>query len=256
MKKFLLILGMVTTILGLSACGQQQNDSDDVSTALITEDQAISYADNLIDQINMIVSNKMEDQVASDQVASAAVASWSKALGEMGEYKKVTDHKVDIKEDSVTIVAGVEGSTRNASVEIIMEKDATGQLALTSIATNVNYTFAELMEKAAMNTVIGMATVFAVLILISLLIRAFVLIPKVQRLFAKKPEEKKTEEIVEAKEVESAPEVVADEEDLTDDLELVAVIAAAIAASEGAATTDGFVVRSIKRANTRKWQNA
>ena len=61
---------------------------------------------------------------------------------------------------------------------------------------------------------------------------------------------------MEAKEVESAPEVVADEEDLTDDLELVAVIAAAIAASEGAATTDGFVVRSIKRANTRKWQNA
>ena len=35
--------------------------------------------------------------------------------------------------------------------------------------------------------------------------------------------------------------------DETDDLELVAVIAAAIAASEGAVTTDGFVVRSIIR---------
>ena len=35
--------------------------------------------------------------------------------------------------------------------------------------------------------------------------------------------------------------------DVTDELELVAVIAAAIAASEGAASTDGFVVRSIRR---------
>ena len=47
---------------------------------------------------------------------------------------------------------------------------------------------------------------------------------------------------------------VTDEEDLTDDYELVAVIAAAIAASEGAASTDGFVVRSIRRANTSKWK--
>ena len=44
----------------------------------------------------------------------------------------------------------------------------------------------------------------------------------------------------------AAPAAVA--EDLTDDLELVAVISAAIAASEGAVTTDGFVVRSIRRA--------
>ena len=45
-------------------------------------------------------------------------------------------------------------------------------------------------------------------------------------------------QIVEQETVEEAEE---------DDCELVAVIAAAIAASEGAATTDGFVVRSIRR---------
>jgi hypothetical protein len=37
-----------------------------------------------------------------------------------------------------------------------------------------------------------------------------------------------------------------------DDTELVAVIAAAIAAAEGT-TTDGFVVRSIKRRKSNKW---
>ncbi|MDY3223361.1 MAG: hypothetical protein SOX11_09515 [Lachnospiraceae bacterium] len=38
-------------------------------------------------------------------------------------------------------------------------------------------------------------------------------------------------------------------EEQSDDLELAAVIAAAIAAYEGAASSDGYVVRSIKRRN-------
>mgnify|MGYP000898117842 CR=1 FL=1 len=56
---------------------------------------------------------------------------------------------------------------------------------------------------------------------------------------------------IETKETEVS-EVIEEPEDLTDDLELVAVIAAAIAASEGT-STDGFVVRSIKRRKSNKW---
>ena len=41
-------------------------------------------------------------------------------------------------------------------------------------------------------------------------------------------------------------------ENVTDDGELIAVIAAAIAASEGKTSTDGFVVRSIRKVNRRK----
>ena len=52
---------------------------------------------------------------------------------------------------------------------------------------------------------------------------------------------KKTEEAV----VTNTPQVV-EEAPLTDDLELIAVISAAIAASEGT-STDSFVVRSIHR---------
>lgn len=46
---------------------------------------------------------------------------------------------------------------------------------------------------------------------------------------------------------------IVENEELSDDCELVAVIAAAIAASQGASSTDGFVVRSIRRAGN-KWQ--
>ena len=60
------------------------------------------------------------------------------------------------------------------------------------------------------------------------------------------------------KEVAADPVVaqIAAKEEFSDDAELVAVIAAAIAAYEGTGSTDGFVVRSIRKSNKSKWQNA
>jgi len=61
---------------------------------------------------------------------------------------------------------------------------------------------------------------------------------------------KKSEEVSTTK--AESPEVPVVEENLSDDLELVAVIAAAIAAAEGT-STDSFVVRSIRRRPSNKW---
>lgn len=97
-----------------------------------------------------------------------------------------------------------------------------------------------LMINAGLNTLIGMGTVFIVLILISLLISCFGFIPRIQAALSK---EKKEEPAAEQTAAAQAVETV----DGTDDLELAAVIAAAVAAYEGAAGTDGFVVRSIIR---------
>jgi sodium pump decarboxylase gamma subunit len=97
------------------------------------------------------------------------------------------------------------------------------------------YSLGETMAKAAMNTAMGMGTVFVMLIIISLIISCFTFINKAQ----KKSESKQAAPApVAAAPVAAAPQ--------TDDLELVAVIAAAIAAATGS-STDDFVVRSIKR---------
>lgn len=90
-----------------------------------------------------------------------------------------------------------------------------------------------------MNTLLGMGTVFVVLILISLIISLFGFIPKIQAKLSK-------ENVNTVKPAAPVPAPVVVEEELSDDLELVAVIAAAVAASEGASSTDGFVVRSIR----------
>ena len=88
----------------------------------------------------------------------------------------------------------------------------------------------------------GMGTVFAVLILIALLIYCFNFIPKITAAFSKK--DKKAEVAADNAVAQIVENEAVQEED---DLELIAVIAAAIAASEGAASTDGYVVRSIRR---------
>lgn len=97
---------------------------------------------------------------------------------------------------------------------------------------------ADALADAGINTLLGMGTAFAVLILISLIISLFPMIGKIGK---KQP--------APAPAKPAAPEVV-EEEDLSDDDELVAVIAAAIAAYEGSnasASGDGFVVRSIRK---------
>ena len=246
MKKMLLVLGMITCIFGLTACG---SNAEEVVNAKITEEEAIVYADQLVESINSVVLNGLEATYESDDVITAALDSWKAAQEDMGSYQAILDHEVDITEKDSVINVLVDGTIRDAKVEIILDKD----LNLTAITTNVQYSFGELMTKAALNTVIGMGTVFAVLILICFIIQAFVFIPKIQAAFAKK--EEKVEE-VKKEAVDNTIAQIVETEELSDDLELVAVIAAAIAASEGAASTDGFVVRSIRRANTNKWRNA
>ncbi|MDE7224236.1 MAG: OadG family protein [Acetatifactor sp.] len=106
------------------------------------------------------------------------------------------------------------------------------------------------MTTAAMNTVIGISTVFVVLVIIIGVISLFRFIPVLQDKFEKRKNRKKKNAVQESAASAVTQNVNTEEDtDISDDLELVAVIAAAIAASEGAATTDGFVVRSIRKVN-------
>lgn len=242
MKKFLLVLGMITCMIGLTACGKTEEIKP-----IMDEATATTTAEYTVEQIAQIVANGMTEQYVKDEVISAALDSWAKALPDIGDYKQVIGSEATIDDEQAIVNVTIEGTKHNAIVEVIM-----GEENYVSITTNVQYSFGEMMIKAALNTLMGMGTVFAVLILISLLISCFNFIPKIQAKFSAK--EKAPVQTAAPVPVAAAP--VAVEENLTDDLELVAVISAAIAASEGAVSTDGFVVRSIRRANTSKWQRA
>ncbi len=102
--------------------------------------------------------------------------------------------------------------------------------------------FKEKMSEAGANTLMGMGTVFGVLIFMSLIISLFGFIPKITEKLSKK-EQKAT---APAKEVANTAAAQQADETEMDQSELIAVITAAIVASEQK-STDSFVVRSIKR---------
>lgn len=99
---------------------------------------------------------------------------------------------------------------------------------------------------AGVNTLLGMGIVFLVLILISLVISSLGLINKLE---GKKTDKKPKEEAPKAQAEEAIPE------NPMEDLQLIAVITAAIAAYEGGQDTEGFTVRSIRRVSAgNQWK--
>ena len=231
MRKFLAILGMITCMVGLTACGAKAD-----ATPLLSNEQAIEEGKAIVESLNDMYKQGYTPEIVDDKVASGALASWINAQAEMGSYQGILDASADISSDEAIISVVADGTDHDATVEIIVDKN----LELTSVTTTVIKSFGEMMVNAALNTLIGMGTVFVVLILISFIISLFGYIPKIQESFKKK-------ETVQEKAVDNAVAQIIENEEQSDDLELVAVIAAAIAASEGAASTDGYVVRSIRR---------
>lgn len=239
---------MVTTLFSLTACGNEESQEQEVTTALMTEDEAKDMAVQLIGEIADVVDQGLASQFESDPTLSAVFESWTQTIEDVGNFKEVTGYKeIKIDEDQVQVIANIACENGEATVDIILDDS----LQISSVTTAEVKSFGELMEGAALNTVLGMGTVFVVLILIIFIIDAFAFIPKIEAMFSKKGKDEDA-----AKAVDKAVAQITENEELSDDTELVAVIAAAIAASEGAASTDGFVVRSIKRSSTNKWQRA
>lgn len=257
MKKFLTLICMIACIFGLTACGEEESLSAYEQEKLEYAKQVatmkvipmfVSYMDDematsldmyTLDEITYIMGNEQQMNITG-YVVKSAIESFHSAKDATGNIVDFGEMTAEIKDDTIVVEAEMVGDKKNAVVEIIFSNDMF--MDVESVSMNPVSTMGELMTKAALNTVIGMGTVFAVLILISLIISCFGLIPKLQAKLAKK---QPAEAVAESPAAQSTvQEEIVDE---TDDLELVAVIAAAVAACQGAASADGFVVRSIRK---------
>ena len=238
MKKLLAILGMITCMIGLAACGS----AEDAAPLSAEEQQMIQFYAQRVDAIYQICNTDAIEENAENEVIHNGLLNFKSAMTDIGSYLGTNGGVIEYSDDSEDYIVriNVNGSDHNAVVEmvIVVENDIA---QFTSISTNVEYTFGEKMEKAALNTLLGMGTVFVVLILISVIISLFGFIPK----FAAK--KKAQEKAPETKKDDVIAQII-EKEELSDGLELAAVISAAIAAYEGSGSTDGFVVRSIRKA--------
>ena len=261
MKKFKAILLMLACVFGFTACGGE------MKTISYDEDTIIAECDYMYKNISNADVHKLyeegkyaelnEDQL--DEIAAAlyvngnvrtegkvlvkGIGSYIDTLKELGDSEAVKptgEYEFEAKKDELIVNMNLTGPSHNGSVEFMFDKN----LHITSMTTNAEYSLSESMKKAAINTGIGMGTVFVMLIVIMGLIKLLGVIPKIQAASAKRKEAAKKSET--STSVDNTIAGIVEREEAEDDLELVAVISAAIAAMEGT-STDGFVVRSIKR---------
>jgi sodium pump decarboxylase gamma subunit len=280
MKKLFKTLLMLTSVFALTACGSDNGISEVQQNKILNAEKlatvVVEYTNNAIvsgkfdvDQYledydnvelaylfaeEMKTNTSVTDFNCEGKAVNSAFTSFESGIEDLDGIKAFGAPSAEYDDDSITVTVPVQGNSGEGSVELIFSNDI--YLTMTSCTLNVDQTMGQLMGKAALNTLIGMGTVFVVLILISLIISLFGYIPKLQAAFAKKntaPEAPKAAPVV----ATPAAPVEPEEEELSDDSELVAVISAAIAAYEsstGATSVEGFRVRSIKRASTKNWK--
>lgn len=246
-KKIALFLSVLSCVMMLGACStadpttvdyngvsyeQLMQQSLSIGTALGEYSEA-----QIMEQLAYFEANYPEEAALDIELCN----KWLAAMEESGNFVGLAEEGFTVTKSGKTLTTDLvlKFERRNVIFQLVYNYH---DMELTGVTVEPVYTLGEKMSKAGLNTVICMSIVFVVLIFISLIINGFKIFPYL--------EEKKRNNV--SKSAESKDAVVTqieqreEQEQLTDDTELVAVIAAAIASYEGTSTSD-FVVRSIRR---------
>ena len=218
----------------------------------VTEEEAANYkaaAESLIVQIAGFTDEEIDMYLQQDDAFTTTVLeSWKSVRDELGSYSSIVSQEVDREDDIVTVNTVAQFEKAKADVNLVLDL---GQQVYTSMSYNVDYPMSVTMQRAGMNTLMGIGIVFLMLVFLSFVIGLFKYISKIQDNLTKKKAQEEAPAAAPAAAVVPAAEAA--DEDFADDLELVAVISAAIAAYENT-SGDSFVVRSIKK--SKNWRRA
>ncbi len=241
---------MLSQVFGFKSISELENLNDEQLKELNGKLEYFKY--NNIDLLPTFQSSALRGGYESYKSALEYLGKIS-VIGENRQIKPLND-EIIVDIDLTGTNKDGEGKNRTAIAEIIFTKN----LSVKGAAFNVNRSIGEKLTAAGLNTLLGMGTTFCVLITISIIIWLMGLIvqkatrPKVvrddpaahRRFTTRKPKHIFTKDRNQAEEEE-------------DPWELVAVLAAAIAAYESeergvTVSPDAFIVRSVKRSKKRK----
>ncbi len=267
-KKIALLLSFVLVLaFGSAACGTDQTQVDyngytyddlyEVAAAAV--DQMAGYTqEELLDSLEDLQTNEatyIAEGYATEQTIEftiEAYQAWADVAYTLGDYVGYEDFNVSKAGSTVTSELTVDFS--DGTMDFTLVYDYYDMSYPTGVTISENLPLGRKMAQAGMNTIISLCIVFCVLILISLIIYCFNIFPylderKKEKQKAKaKNEEPQVEAVLEERLAAGIqrPAAPAAQASATDDLELVAVIAAAISAATET-PVEGFVVRSIRR---------
>ncbi len=243
-----ILIGLIAVSI-FPMCGFAANDKD------IDEykDDIETYVENICSQLSSYSGDQLLEveayyeqlleQTPDDEDAAMFLEltkEWIEVSSEIGDVIGYGDFKIEKAGKSYNAIIEIDGTKRDAHLTAVYAKyDLVNP---TAINAELEYTFGEKMSTAGINVVIGIATVFIILIIISLVIYAFRLIPALQAKFAEKKE--MVAQADEKVTLLSSNQDIRTQDD--DDEEVVAAIIAAIVAYTGQ-SADDFVVKKIRR---------
>lgn len=261
-KTLLLAVLAVLMAFSVTACSAQSEETN----SLVEEvdlDMLNTYSSSLIQAFAGMSKEELELQAklyaldGQDNVA-ASFSNYEQQVDALGAFQEIISSTSEKTKDGYITYITAQYENKVLNAEIGYDADLPYMLmisqnayldCLTDTTFTPETTLSENVFSGLANLVVGMGTVFVVLIFISWVISLLKHVNKFD------PSAKKAA----ASQPAPAPALVAaePEEDLTEDDALVAVIAAAIAAYEGEASAsldNGIVIRSIRRHPASTWR--
>ena len=256
MKKKISLLGLVLIlVLGFTGCSRSTMEYDQTELEQYANFIVQNFSglpDEQLDSFSEISELELDLTLLNAGVPISGedfltmIDAWQAGEEECGAFIGIGEYTAETTNDGVTLSAEAEYEDRNATIEFAFDDE----MNMESITVSADYTTGEILQKAGLNTILGMGTVFVVLIFLSFVIWLLKFIPVLETRFRKSGDAEDTAQTPDEETERLQPDM--EEINLSEDEELAAVIAAAIAAAEGT-STDGFVVRSIRRRKSNKW---
>nr|WP_051527110.1 OadG family transporter subunit [[Eubacterium] cellulosolvens] len=242
--------------------------SNYVTTGDETKDQYLQMVDNFLQQVYKFDDAELDSMEKNGgAVYKIFTDSWKENKDVVGKYVKVVEKSVEIdkaqtKGSKIVVKAVVKFEKYKADVTMYFDEE--NEVVLNKMMPSgfrnyemtVRYPVKELMTQAAQNMVVGLLTVFSVLVILIFVIWLFRFIPNPDA----KSKKAKSDVEVPAKPVQkslgsakASPAAAAN--GMTSDTEIAAVIAAALAAAMADEPSEsGYVVRSVRKVGTRRWK--
>ena len=159
---FMTFLVMAALVIGSTSVVFAADKVDDtVKSTLVTT------AEGLTDAIVQLKDEDIENYMSSgDDFTTSAMQSWQTSKDELGAKKDSNgETTVTFKDDQYTVTVPLKFEKAEANFVYVFDSQGTP----TSMSVDVQYGMGKTLQRAGLNTLMGIGTVFVMLILLSLL---------------------------------------------------------------------------------------
>ena len=144
------------------------------------EEQLKQAMTQYLTEIAGYTDEQLDQMKASDNASTALIAAnWSSVKEELGNFVEIESVESGISEDgyTMTVTCKAKYDKLNDKTDVTVVYEANQKDQSVSFSWDINYPMSQLIERAALNTVMGLGIVFLTLLFLSWLIGKLHIIP-------------------------------------------------------------------------------